>query len=117
MQLTLDASVRGEIAELKGTAEDAIEELRRSLRMMRDDFELSRGLEEYVRTFKDRTPLLKVKFSKVGATSKLSQETQLTLFRVLQECLTNAARHAHAQNVDVELAFGADHVVLSVKDD
>jgi signal transduction histidine kinase len=42
---------------------------------------------------------------------------QLTLFRVLQECLSNSAKHAQARSVDVKIAYGADHVVLSVRDD
>ena len=51
------ATLRKEIRELKLTAEESIEELRRNLRMMREDFELTQGLEDYVKTFRDRTQL------------------------------------------------------------
>ncbi|MEZ4435264.1 MAG: ATP-binding protein [bacterium] len=38
-------------------------------------------------------------------------------FRVLQEALTNAVRHAGASRIDVRLAGAAGAVVLSVVDD
>lgn len=116
LQIAQDDSLKSEIGELKASAEEAIEELRRSLKMMREDFELASGLEEYVQTFQDRTQL-KVNFEKHGHPEKLSPDAQLTLFRVLQECLSNAAKHAHAQEVRVQLTFDATNVLLAVRDD
>ena len=42
---------------------------------------------------------------------------QVKLFRVLQECLSNAAKHAAAKGVQVKLAFEPDRILLSVRDD
>ncbi|MEP6936062.1 MAG: ATP-binding protein, partial [Nitrospirota bacterium] len=39
-----------------------------------------------------------------------------TLFRILQEVLTNVARHAYATNVDIRLEQSGEHVVLQVGD-
>jgi len=39
------------------------------------------------------------------------------LFRILQEALTNTARHAHTQRVHVALAVDAGHATLSVRDE
>lgn len=114
--LTRDEAVRKEIGELKASAEDSIEELRRSLRMMREDFELSAVVEEYVRTLRDRTQL-QIAFEKSGVDPHLPPAAQLTLFRVLQESLSNCARHSGARQVGVALRFGPDQVELSVKDD
>lgn len=116
LQLARDEPLRKEIHELKASAEESIEELRRSLRMMREDFELSRGLEEYVHTFRERTQL-PVSFEREGSPEKLSPDAQLTLFRVLQECLSNAAKHAQAADVQVKLAFANAKVHLAVRDD
>jgi signal transduction histidine kinase len=116
LQIAEDDSLKSEIGELKASAEEAIEELRRSLKMMREDFELASGLEEYAQTFQDRTQL-KVNFEKHGHPEKLSPDAQLTLFRVLQECLSNAAKHAHAQEVQVQLTFDVTNVLLAVRDD
>ena len=48
---------------------------------------------------------------------QLGTETDLVIYRVAQEALTNARRHAHASTVTVALAREADHVVLTVCDD
>jgi signal transduction histidine kinase len=116
-QLATDDAVKKEVAELKQSAEEAIEELRRSLQMMREDFDLAHGVEDYVKTFGDRTQL-PVHFEKSGTLLKrMAPETSLALFRVLQELLTNAAKHAAPKSVDVKLHFGAEAVQLGVKDD
>lgn len=105
-----------EIGEIKASAEEAIEELRRSLRMMREDFDLGQGVEDYVKTFAERTQL-PVHFERSGELGKLAPESSLALFRVLQELLTNALKHAKAKRVDVRLSLLPERVQLSVKDD
>jgi signal transduction histidine kinase len=114
--LAKDGPLRDEIAELKATAEESIEELRRNLRMMREDFELAQGLEDYAKTFRDRTQL-DIRFERTGLPRKLSPDAQLALFRILQEGLSNAAKHAQAKVVHVKLDFGESRVHLAVRDD
>ena len=47
----------------------------------------------------------------------LDQQTELVLYRVAQESLTNVARHAEASRVWLSLQPGRDSVVLRVVDD
>lgn len=42
---------------------------------------------------------------------------ETTLFRIAQECLTNAARHAQATHVSISLKQQADSILLRVQDD
>lgn len=111
-----DERMKSEIVELKSSAEEAIEELRRSLKMMREDFELSHGLAEYAKTFSDRTQF-PVRFERLGLVQKVPPDAQLALFRVLQECLSNAVKHAEAKSASVKLAFEPAAVLLAVEDD
>src|SRR5207245_10177601 len=106
----------GEIRDLKGAAEESIDELRRSLRMMREDFEMVPAIEDYCRTFRDRRHV-DVRFEASGIARRLSSEAQLTLFRVLQEALNNAARHAEPKQMAVHLSFEGDLLALSIRDD
>jgi signal transduction histidine kinase len=49
--------------------------------------------------------------------ARLDGDAELACFRVLQEALTNVARHAHASRVRVELRRTASEIVLRVEDD
>jgi len=44
-------------------------------------------------------------------------ETQLNIFRIFQECLTNVSRHAQATGVSVAAKNRGDHVFFLVEDD
>jgi two-component system, NarL family, sensor histidine kinase UhpB len=48
---------------------------------------------------------------------KLAPDTELAVYRIAQESLTNVARHAQAKRVTLALARGHDSVVLRVVDD
>jgi signal transduction histidine kinase len=58
-----------------------------------------------------------VSFRVEGTERPLPAETELALYRVAQEGLTNAARHAGARRVDVRLAFNSETATLVVADD
>jgi two-component system sensor histidine kinase UhpB len=47
----------------------------------------------------------------------LAPETELVVYRVTQEALTNVARHARARNVELGVARRGDVLVLRVADD
>lgn len=49
-----------------------------------------------------------------GTARELSPEAGFALYRIAQEALTNAAKHAAGATVRVELAFGAAEVALTV---
>ena len=49
--------------------------------------------------------------------SALSSRQRLALYRITQEALTNVARHAEAQHVEIDLHFGSESVTLRIHDD
>lgn len=53
----------------------------------------------------------------VGDCSRLSESQAVTLFRIVQECLTNTAKHAAANNVSVTLSIDQVTASLTVADD
>jgi len=53
----------------------------------------------------------------VGPARPLTTSIEVVLLRVAQEALTNAGKHAKASSVALELAYGTDHIVLSIVDD
>ena len=48
---------------------------------------------------------------------RLSPELETTIYRIVQEALTNALKHAHATHVDVTVAEHDGEVVVEVRDD
>lgn len=56
-------------------------------------------------------------FEVVGCQQRLSDEVETTLFRIVQEALTNVVRHADAKNVKVEVRQTDEHITVSVEDD
>lgn len=105
-----------EVRELKTGAEEAIDEVRRALSMWRDDFVLVPQLENMCTVFTSRHKI-PVELKIVGQQKELAELQELGLFRILQECLTNIAKHAGAKKVDVNVAFGEDLITLEIVDD
>lgn len=109
-------TLQTEIAEVKVGAEEAIDEVRRAVSMMRDDFVLVPQLENMCTTFtaRHKVPVtLKIQ----GTPPALKEEQELGLFRILQECLTNIAKHANAKNVTVDVTFEGDRIAMNIVDD
>jgi two-component system, NarL family, sensor histidine kinase DegS len=110
---------RAELGNLKTSANTTFQRIRDfifELRpMMLDDLGLMPTLKRYVQTFetKNRLP---TQLTTTGEAA-LPSYIEVTLFRAAQELLTNAARHAHASRVQVNLDLQAKPVVVSVEDD
>lgn len=59
---------------------------------------------------------LEAQFDLLGLPRPLNSQTELTLYRVAQEGLTNVRKHAQAGRVEVVLAYANDKVCLSISD-
>ena len=51
-----------------------------------------------------------------GSERRFSTETELIIFRIVQEALRNVEKHARASKVEVEIEFGKGKTVISVAD-
>jgi two-component system, NarL family, sensor histidine kinase DegS len=109
-------TLRKEISDLHGAAEQSMDELRRSLRMMQDNFDLPGSLRDYCQLASGRHRL-QVRFSRTGGEEPVGPESSFALFRVLQESLTNVSKHCgRGTAVDVVLAFQSGEAKLTVQD-
>lgn len=111
-----DEDLQTEVKEIKTGAEEAIDEVRRAVSMWRDDFQLVPQLENTCTTFTSRHKV-PVELKVQGEAQKLPEAQELGIFRILQECLTNIAKHAKATRVDVSVSFAPDEIVLQIADD
>ncbi|MFQ5996853.1 MAG: sensor histidine kinase, partial [Dehalococcoidales bacterium] len=58
-----------------------------------------------------------VNFETTGKERRLPSQLETTLFRVIQEAISNIAKHAHARNVSLMLHFRRNVIGVSIKDD
>ena len=58
-----------------------------------------------------------VDFKSVGRERRLPPQVETALFRVIQEAISNIARHAHAKNASIRLHFKRSVVSVNVRDD
>ena len=56
-------------------------------------------------------------FTLVGTPRRVKPDLELALYRIAQESLSNARRHAQATQVEVTLVFAPNQVRLTVSDD
>jgi two-component system sensor histidine kinase UhpB len=112
--------LRGELTLVQRSASETIEDVRRLAARLRpevlDTLGLVAALKNLCERFGERTGLRVIRRLHAGV-PVLSPEAQLVVYRVTQESLTNAARHAQAERVFVDLARDGDEVVLRVADD
>jgi signal transduction histidine kinase len=83
---------------------------------MLDDFGLIPALNWHARELSKRTGL-NVHVSTGDMDYDLPEEHSTCIYRVVQEALHNAARHARAHNLQVIVKTARDHVIFSVRDD
>ena len=100
-----------------GAAADEVERLARNLRPgVLDHLGLVAVLRDTSREFEDRTSV-SVKATVVKLKGRLPAETELALYRILQEALRNVEQHARARNVTVRLKKIGGSVQLAIHDD
>jgi signal transduction histidine kinase len=106
-----------ETSELTDGLLEQVRDLALNLRpSMLDDLGLVAALNWYVRGFSRRTGV-KCKLQVVGREVLLCDERRIMIYRVVQETLTNVARHAKAKSAGILLRFGTDTLTVEVKDD
>lgn len=111
---------KDDIARLVKIIEFAIDTVRDIAGRLRppllDDVGLEAALEWQVKEFRDYSGC-RCTIEIVTEQSSLPREAQLAVFRILQESLTNVARHARAQQVEVIWRQVDDGFELTVSDD
>lgn len=120
LEQTLPAAQRETVAELRESAREGLDDVRRVARRLRpgvlEDLGLTSALAALTNDF-GRHHRASVRRVIAPGLPALSQDTELVVYRVAQEALTNAARHSGAGAVELSLVRVGDEVVLEVVDD
>ncbi len=83
-----------------------------------DELGLSAGIERLAQDLRAAHGIhVEYRHEGVDHEDALAPQERLTVYRIVQEALTNVARHARARRADVTLRITADRVDLRVEDD
>jgi two-component system, NarL family, sensor histidine kinase UhpB len=111
---------REDLDEAKSTVRRALDEVRRISSELRPEMlehlGLVSALTDLTSTF-GRVSNIQIERRFDQTLPKLAPETELAIYRIAQESLTNIARHAQATHVTITLERASDSVVLHVADD
>lgn len=115
----LDRQAHKALTESLEIGEQCIRELRTFSYLLHppvlDDMGLSSALKWYVEGFVQRSKI-EVALDIAADLGRLSRELELTLFRVVQESLTNIHRHSGSRTAMIRIVRYPDDVLLQVRD-
>ncbi|MGE5620860.1 MAG: PAS domain S-box protein [Sphingomonadaceae bacterium] len=115
----LPKAAEADLEELRGLLLQTLGNVRRLTRDLRpqilDDLGLVPAVEWLVEEVEKQCGL-KGTVQVVGRRRQLPQETQLLLFRIAQEALSNVRKHSAATEASVVLSFGKDRVSITIED-
>ena len=111
------------LARVETTGDQSLAELRRILELMRTSADgvdqrpqpSLADLEELIAEYREAG--LPVHWEVTGAPRPLPGGVELSVYRIVQEALTNVLKHARPTRVMVRLAFGASRLDVEVLDD
>ncbi len=117
---TADAAFREEIASLREVVVAALDDVRRISRNLRpsvlDDLGLVPALQSLAADMESHAGL-RVQLALPEAPKRLDPRTEVVLYRIAQEALTNIVRHAGASRAELTLEIRPQGPRLEVRDD
>lgn len=115
----LDPSVASAVAENAGIVEQISKEIRTISHLLHppllDVAGLASAVRWYVDGFAERSKI-KVTVDIPPEVQRLSSEMEITIFRLIQECLTNIHRHSGSATATIAIREEDHSVVVEVKD-
>ncbi len=114
---TADPRLVAQISSARKLAQGGLLDARHALQTLRQDEIPGPSRLPYLVAETASTLDIPVAFQVEGTPHAVSPETSLTVYRVVQEALTNVAKHAgHGAQVEVLLSWGPDTLDLTVAD-
>jgi signal transduction histidine kinase len=106
--------------ELMNLASEATESIRRMATQLRpvalDDLGLVAAIQWYIERFTKREGL-QIQLKASGCADRIDPETELVVYRIVQESLRNVAKHAQASTVVISLERVDNKLKVTIKDD
>jgi len=114
-----DAKHRAVYSKSMAMIDEGCQELRTISHMMMPEMLLKKGFEAAMHELVNRIDQERVSVSlSISDFPKgIGQHTEMTLYRISQEIINNALKHANASNIDIQVSAGAGNIFLTIEDD
>lgn len=119
-KLNLSSSKPEKISEGKNMLNDIIKEVRSLSKALNLDWVETISMEDFIQRELDKIGNLDfctVDFSSHGPSLVLSKDQKLVLFRIIQECLNNAIKHAQPESIRIQIDTNRSPAQIVIKDD
>jgi two-component system, NarL family, sensor kinase len=114
-----DQQIRQHCAECRELADHCLKQIRATSYLLHppllDEMGLTTALKHHVKGFEKRSNI-QVTLDLPPNVGRLPQEAELTLFRIVQESLSNIQRHSGSRTATIRLLQDAENIVLEVQD-
>lgn len=111
--------LRADLRETQQTVQETLEKVRTLSRalhpVMIEEMGLESAIEQYLAGFRKQTGIA-VEYEKTGAAHELEASAGIHIYRVMQEALTNVAKHSQSKTAWVRLRGLPDAMALEVED-
>lgn len=115
----LDERQRAALQESQNSCADAMQDIRTMSYLLHppllDESGLLSALNWFVDGFSQRSGI-KVKVQADSKMKRLPREVEMTLFRIVQEALTNVHRHSKSRSARIQMSLQNGHVNLEIAD-
>ena len=119
LKLATDPEALAALKEIQTLTEQTIQDLRRLIRDLRplylEDLGLVAALQMLAQETNKSTGI-PINFTHTGVEERLPPKTELALYRIAQEGLSNIFRHAQATQASLEIAYKPDEIRLVIHD-
>ena len=109
-----------ELSDLKQTVRNALSEVRRIIYDLRpmalDDLGIIPTLKKYISTTMEYNEGIDINFRSTDSEITLPKDYEVAIFRLVQECINNALKHANPTEVNVKIECTRNHINVVVRD-
>jgi signal transduction histidine kinase len=114
-----DTPLGSELQQVRGIAQQALDRIRHRSQWLHpgvlDDFGLTRALEGCVEQFQQQTGI-QTHLVATGPLDAIREDCAIHVYRIVQEALSNAAKHSGSPDAWVRITCAAGHLDLAIED-
>lgn len=108
------------MAVIAETAREGLNDVRHSIKALRPDalekHSLDKAIERLITNFQ-MTTMVQVHYEQLIGSLDFAIDEEDTIYRVVQECMTNAVRHGNAVEIRIRISRQEDRIIIDIRDD